>query len=511
MPLEALATVLLGVFVAAALAAGCSKEASEKAAQRLVEPKPRSTQRPPSIVLLSIDTLRADHLGAWGYPRPVSPTLDRMAARSVRFARAISQAPSTAPAHMSIFTGLAPPVHGVHNAVDGEITELPEHIETYVERLRKSGYLTVGLHGGVNVDAAFGFDRGFDLYSQDLISYNWIRASWTGADLEPIRSWLQMSRASDKPLFLFLHHYVCHAPYVTAPAATAHRFTEGRLVEGLFAGMAPSAKRELVELLGKVREPRARMMGILDIYRRQSDVFWSGVELARPEHRKHVEGFYDAQVSYADQLLKWVLAIFRDEKELENTIFVVLSDHAEEFGEHGGKEHERLFVEHLHVPLLIKFPRSEAYAGRVVWETVRTMDVFPTLFDYLGLQKGEPVQGQTLMPLLTKRGSYDVTVASFGQRGRSFPFVRMEREGFSYSTQPTKDGAEWLFDLGDDSKEQEDLKARRPIVLERFRARAAEIYKEHAAFARKLENLGRPEAGADSILQKQLQALGYTK
>lgn len=409
---------------------------------------------------------------------------------------------------MSIFTGLAPTVHGVHNAVNGEITALPEHIETYTQRLRDAGYLTVGLHGGVNVDAAFGFDRGFDFYSQDLISYNWIRANSTKNDLEPIRSWLQMSRAGDRPLFLFLHHYVCHAPYVSAPASTTQRFTKGRLVEGLFSGMDPASKRKLVELLGYVRDRGARMEGILEIYRRQSDAFWEGVDLTRPEHREHVEALYDGQIAYADKLLGWVLGIFRDEKELERTLFVVLSDHGEEFGEHGGKEHERLFVEHLHVPLLIKFPREE-FGGRVVRETVRTMDVFPTVFDYLNLPTRGPVQGQTMMPLLGEQGAYDVTVASFGQREKFFPFLRIEDDGHSYSTQPTGDGLRWLFDLEADPQERSDLVHKRAGLLQRFELRAAELFKEDARFAEKLESLGRPKASVDPLLARQLEALGY--
>jgi arylsulfatase len=176
-------------------------------------PSDAGPRPPPNIIIMSVDTLRADRLGTYGHDRDTSPAVDALAAESVVFERAISQAPSTAPAHMSIFTGLTPSVHGVVN-VDRQGPALAPGIRTLPEVFRDAGYVVAGLHGGGNMDGSLGFDRGFHLWADDLTSFHWTEAWQRPADLDAIRSLLALARSRGRPLFLFLHHYVCHVPYV---------------------------------------------------------------------------------------------------------------------------------------------------------------------------------------------------------------------------------------------------------------------------------------------------------
>ena len=132
----------------------------------------------PNIILISIDTLRADRLGCYGGPQGISPNIDAFCRESVQFLRATSQAPSTTGSHMSLFTGLLPPVHRVTNWVLREdlarrfdLSRLQAGIPTLAQYLKENGYRTIGLHGGGHVSAFFGFDRGFDLYSDAIIDW----------------------------------------------------------------------------------------------------------------------------------------------------------------------------------------------------------------------------------------------------------------------------------------------------------------------------------------------------
>jgi hypothetical protein len=213
---------------------------------------------------------------------------------------------------MSIFTGLLPAVHRTSNINEGAPQGLDPSITTFTELLREAGYYTAGFHGGGNVDASLGFDRGFDFYSQDYVSYNWMGAYHDPADLGAIRSWLRVARDRGKPLFLFLHHYVCHSPYVSAPDAIRDRFIEGRAVDGLARGAGDEEKRRMIALLDRRSGGKAKRILLSGMFRETHSRFWNGVDLARPDHRGHIEALYDAQVAYSDWLFGRVRRILSE-------------------------------------------------------------------------------------------------------------------------------------------------------------------------------------------------------
>ena len=345
----------------------------------------------PNIILFSIDTLHADHLRCYGYSRETSPHIDAFSKDAVLFNNTVSQAPITAPSHMSIFTSLAPPVHGVNNISKlGLKHRLDENIITMPQLLRRNGYYTVGLHGKGQITGDMGFKRGFDKYipafSQWENRSGSQNASLKGLEkiIARIRKNVQDSDKMGKPLFLFLHHYLCHDPYTKGPKKFREHFLNNQIekAEALPAGEGGSA------------------------------TFWEGVDLDNPQDYSRIISLYDGGVYYSDYVFKKVIDALKEEGVYDNSIIILLSDHGEEFNEHGGKTHGRLWVEHLHVPLLIKLPEGE-HAGTIIEAPVRLMDIMPTICEYLGVPISHPIQGVSFFPLITNQGKYNPLMASY--------------------------------------------------------------------------------------------------
>jgi arylsulfatase A-like enzyme len=460
----------------------------------------------PNIVLISIDTLRADHVGAWGYTRGTTPELDAFAGEAVRFSRAFGQAPTTTPAHMSIFTGLVPAVHRMSNINEGALQTLDPSITTFTELLREAGYYTAGFHGGGNVDGSLGFDRGFDFYSPDYISYNWMGAYRDPKDLDAIRDWVRVARERGKPLFLFLHHFVCHSPYVSAPEVLRDRFLKGHAVDGLPRGASDEEKLRMVDLVDRRTGGGSKLLAQWRMFRSMDGRFWQGVDITRLDHRGHVVALYDAQVAYADWLFGRVRRLLTEEGAWDRSLIVVLSDHGEEFGEHGGREHRQLFAETLHVPLLVRFPDGLGKRGGTVDRMVRTMDVMPTVFDAVRLPLDIPIQGVSFLPLVSGKGSYAPPMVTYDDR--DFQRVRIVRDGLVYTNQHTVTGDEWLFDDAKDPAEQHNLAGERPTDLARMRQLAEAQRRADAEFLSSMAG-ARHEPRLDPILVEQLRRLGY--
>ena len=161
-----------------------------------------------NLLLISIDTLRADHLGTYGYSQETSPNIDEWARQSVVFERAFSTAEKTTDSHMSIFTGLHPSSHRILNTNDPALAfRLPESIETLTEVLKAADFATGGFHGGGNVDGSYGFDRGFDVYRQTQKFF-----THPSKKVDLALQWLEERQA--ERFFLFFHTYFVHDPYI---------------------------------------------------------------------------------------------------------------------------------------------------------------------------------------------------------------------------------------------------------------------------------------------------------
>ena len=339
---------------ALALAAlpGCGRGAASRPPAESQPPLPRVTR---GYVLISIDTLRADHLGCYGYPRPTSPFLDELARRATLFEEAYAPYPSTLVSHMSIFTGLYPREHGVLPPS----SVLSPAVETLPEVFQRHGFRTAGFTEGGYVSGRFGFRRGFDVFvSRDrnrdrLVARTFRRALDFVAGLAP----------RDR-FFLFLHTYAVHTPY-DAPEEYRRLFWRGDPPEDAIPASGPSLSRQ--NMTGE--RPR------------QAVIDW-------------LEARYDAGIRQTDDVLRHFFAELQRLGLADQVTVAITADHGEEFMEHGLFNHTQLYRETLHVPLLVVHPdqRSAVRQGGIV----QLVDLAPTFYELARVRPGRRPSGASL-------------------------------------------------------------------------------------------------------------------
>jgi hypothetical protein len=309
-------------------------------------------------ILISIDTLRADHLGAYGYGRDTSPGFDRLARQGTLFENAIVPLPGTLPSHMSLFTGLYPAQHNVYppSAV------LSPTIETLPEAFQRSGFRTAGFTEGGYMAGRYGFARGFERFS-DAASRGPRAAEETfrrGAEF-------LAELGEGERFFLFLHTYAVHDPY-DPPEPYRSLYWSGPSL-ATFPPTGPNLT--------------AVNRGTRDL---------------SPEALAYFMALYDGGINYLDGVLE---AFVRELDALglrEQTTLVITSDHGEEFRDHGMLVHEQIHRENLRVPLLILHP--EASRGTRVASLVQNIDIPPTLYELAGIPVEGAIPGRSLAPCL---------------------------------------------------------------------------------------------------------------
>lgn len=322
--------------------------------------------RPPDVVLISVDTLRADHLSVYGYGVPTAPNLEAWvrAAGATVLPAAIAAAPWTLPAHASMFTGLDPHVHGVQFPDQ----KLAIENETLAEQFRKAGYRTLALTGGGYLDTRFGLGQGFDRYRA------W-RGRRGGNDQEleqHVALALDWLRDGDRPTFLFLHTYEVHGvlrrrdPYF-------ERF-----------GGDPAAAQMREEF-----EPAVPENGFV----RTRRVVWAKPGRASPPGPADVAPHYDSGIGMMDELLGPLLRHLALPDVQRRTVVALTSDHGEMLGEHGMLNHLTLYSENLEVPFVVS-ARGRAPVS-VNASFSRAIDVVPTLLDLAGLPVPDRLRGRS--------------------------------------------------------------------------------------------------------------------
>jgi len=304
----------------------------------------------PNIILISIDTLRADHLSCYGYKRP-TPNIDALAEDGILFESAISQAPWTTASHMSVFTSLYPSVHRVtHNA-------LSDVQSTLTSVFQNSGYETAAFVEATALDPRFGFKRGFDLYQKKSDDPS------ARANNERIFHWLQ-SRSSGKPFFLFAHYYDVHRKY--QPPSPYDKIYAPHEIDVDYLITGPYGRR--------------RSITFQQIY--------------------DIVALYDGEIRYVDDQIKNLVQFLKDHRLYQNSMIVLMADHGEGFLDHSLLDHgNSLYQELIHVPLIIKLPGNRNSGSRRS-QTVRLIDVLPTVLDYTGLKANGLMQGNSIMPAL---------------------------------------------------------------------------------------------------------------
>ncbi|HEX6881796.1 MAG TPA: sulfatase [Planctomycetota bacterium] len=315
------------------------------------------------MLIVSIDTLRADRLGCQGYARDTTPALDRLAReRAVRFANAVAEAPWTLPSHVTLLSGLHPLTHGVRRPEEAPGDE----VALLAELLGESHY-SFALTDGGWISEAWGFARGFDsFHAQDRDVERAVEAV-----LEYVRH-----RAGKGPWLGFLHTYDVHCPYDPPEP---------------YRGRYASPEAEPIEVEGRCGNPDFNAAGVT------------------PGQARFLADRYDEDVRRVDDALGKLFAALDALDLWDETVVIVTSDHGEEFLEHGQIGHERtLSREVLAVPLLVAAP---GIAPRVVSEVVGLADVVPTVLELVGRAPAPRLDGRSLVPLL--RGAPDPGRAPF--------------------------------------------------------------------------------------------------
>ncbi|MBN1826493.1 MAG: sulfatase [Candidatus Eisenbacteria bacterium] len=318
-----------------------------------------------NVILISLDTLRADFLGCYGCARATSPGVDRLARDCVLFENAYSQAPCTVPSHGSFLTSRYPSV----NRASMEGRSMPAHRVLCAEIFREAGYRTCGIVDASFLSGRYGFDQGYDDFE------GWGRRA---RNIVPkaIR-WLE--GRNGRPFFLFIHIYDIHSPYARDP-----RYQTMFEETPYHGSIQPDGKT-----LGAYCH--SRMEGLDPPFE------------INDEDACHLRTLYAGGVRYVDDILVRLADHVRDSGIDSSTLLVLTADHGEEFMEHGNVLHAELYRTVTHVPLLFRLPGGER-GGRRISTPVGLIDLLPTLLDLTGLESPAPMTGRSLAPILRGTG-----------------------------------------------------------------------------------------------------------
>jgi arylsulfatase A-like enzyme len=467
-----------------------------------------SEEIPQGVILIWADMLRWDHLNVYGYPRETAPVLKRMAAEGALFHDCLSQGPWTLPSTVSLHTSLYPTTHGVTNMYDHS---LPASATTLAEVFRDAGYATLSFASMHYAGGAYNLDQGFE----ELHEYNSAIARSSGNTareyVSQLLGWLEAHR--EVPFFVFLHTYEpkgkAYPPYDTLWAE-------------------PSAQEKLGKYYEKVGSPTLKKLEEAGI---DPDDF---ITLFKD--------LYDGKIRIVDTEIG---RLFERLKELgldDKTLVIFMSDHGEEIFDHGRKGHRGSYSEVTHVPLIIRWP-GVVPEGAEVYETVRTIDLMPTILELCHLPVPEAVQGQSLLPLFaaarrTSGESFatsDKNAASTAVQWRNELAVCEEqlhgrenlrdvayRESYAiildgwklnYYESPKGDpegNPEYeLYDHRKDPLDKVNLAVKHPEIVERL-TEEFKAWKEKAAAAR-LAPDSELEKKLDSEDLERLRSLGYLR
>lgn len=352
---------------------------------RRIAPKEKMTVRPCpdcNLIFVSFDTLRAANVSALGYKRKTTPNLDRFAQKAFNFENAVTVSPWTLPTSMSWFTGVYPSQHKVINKFAitdskeeiANLENLAPNLKTLAQVLRQNGFRTGAFTGGAGVNHQFGFNKGFEIYTDNHdfagfeetipLALNWIKEH------------------QNEKLFVFLHGYDIHGQYVPKDGY------DYRFVDFDYKGQLTGSKEEQKEL-------------------REQGLAWGQVFLTKEDVRFLI-ALYDEKIQRADAKFAQFVEEYQKLGLLDKTIFVLTADHGEEFYEHGGIDHGRtLYDEVIRVPLIISLP--DIKKGQKIDDQVASIDLMPTIFDLLEINPEESVRKQmtgiSLLPFMEGAGS----------------------------------------------------------------------------------------------------------
>jgi len=380
-----------------------------------------------NVILITIDTLRADHVGCYGYKQIKTPNIDSLAADGARFEHAFAVVPVTLPSHSSMLTGTYPMLSGMH---DFSANKLSSQLPTLAAVLKQAGYATGAVIGSAVLDSRFGLNQGFDFY-YDHFDFSRLEESNLDEMERPgnvvadlALDWL--GKNSQKKFFLWMHLYDPHYPY---------------------------------------RPPE-------------------------PYSREYAAHPYDGEIAFADEQVGRLLRFLKEKGLYQNTLIVLSGDHGESLGEHGEKTHGFfIYNATMHVPLIIRLPENST--ARTVSDLVSLVDLMPTVLAALGLQIPSQVQGRSLLPELRGDNSdspRDLYGETFLPR-LHFNWSELratENAKYHFIDAPKPE----LYDLAKDPGEVHNLLPEKKAVAEEMRSKLTALIREYSAGKEMAEKTG---------------------
>jgi len=441
----------------------------------------KSGSRKLNVILITLETTRADHLSCYGYARTTTPHIDRLAESGALFTKAFAVSPRTNPSLASLFTSLYPHEHGVRNLV----WPLDPGKKTLAEILRDNGYTTGAVQTHPRLTPASGFSQGFQMYDDNVVGH-------PRADLacEAAASWIRKMSETKQPWFLWVHLMDPHWIYLPPRKyRTAYSPEDPRTIH-------------LYEDLSK---------NVLDF----GDVTF--LNRMPPDEVKSFVNLYDGELRFTDESIGILLAALTETRMTDRTIFVITADHGESLGEHD------YFFEHgdfgtepeIHIPLVLVIPGLTRPGTRIEGQ-VRNLDIMPTILDALHISYAGKVRGTSLLPMLNGQSS---TRPCFGETGenyfpqnkrREIPGIKgkwrwLREDRFKLVYVPHAQSEEWkLFDLESDPGETMDVARQYPEITAKMKTKLLAWMGEDKLANHSTESPLSPEA------REELKALGYT-
>jgi arylsulfatase A-like enzyme len=442
-----------------------------------LDPPPGTS--PSNVIILLVDTLRADHVGCYGYKRDTSPNLDAFAEEAIRFETVTSQAPWTNPSVASILTSLYPSTHHLMTfKKDGKIRRLADSATTLAEALRDNGYHTAAITTNPWISRNTGLDQGFDTFKRLRVGKGGESApapELNGKALE----WL--TTLSAEPFFLFLHYMDVHGPYLP-PEPYRSMFSD------------PETPPRLLTDREKKWIPRYLKIDgaeTLDVY------------IDR----------YDGQIRFWDDHFAELMERLASGGFLDNTIILVTSDHGEEFLDHGGWNHgPKLYEEQIAVPMIMRLP-ADRHRASTIPDEVELIDIMPTILSLAGIDPVTGQQGDDLSPLIA--GEPWQPRPAFSEaavKGGGFPLpkgvLKSVRVGDIKTIANLTTGEAMAFDLSTNPREDLATAKAAGIPTDSGRAAIDAWFEVNTVLGERY----RPTAfDHDPELVEQLEALGYVE
>jgi len=458
----------------------------------------------PNVILILVDTLRADHLHAYGYERDSTPHLDTLFADGILFENARSNTSCTFPSVNSLFTSRHPMTfisRGDLAATTGAEAGrnevelfwqsanrparfgIPEDLPSLPELLHENGYRTLAVSASPIVRATAsqdqgatnhwgGFGRGFDVFHEDCLRMD--------AECVNQAALRLLDEASLRPFFLYLHYMEPHGPY-QPPATFRRRYA--------------IVNRDLPPYV-----KNGNAYPLVDILMTQAE----GGEEIDPEELRYLVDLYDDEIAYFDEKLEELLDRLGERSLLENTLLLFDSDHGEAFAEHGVMTHcQKVYDPEIRIPLFLRLP--DGPRGLRIEAPVQNLDVLPTVLDYAGVDdRDRAFDGRSLRPLIENNrvGSSPVPSYVFSAQ-RAY---RSVNDGRYKLVADLLSARLELFDLHSDPGETRDVAADRPSDYRRLRDALDQFLVETEGGIGSEESLARSREVA-----KSLEALGYLK